>query len=360
MVYFSGMASDMKTLLEKSKAAVRQLRAGDVVNGTVLAKEKGELVLNIGAKSEGLVAGREFEEEAGAISRLEPGDSILATVIQSEDNRGFVLLSLKKARATADWREAQKAFDEEKVVEVEVLGPNRGGVVARFGTLRGFIPFSQLSLKTKMAANMGKSIGKVTHAKIIELTQGEDRLVFSERDALTEGERAEELASLKKVKVGEVYDGEVTMVTPFAAFVKFYPEPDEGLEGMIHVSELSWEKVAEATRAVAPGDKLKVQVIEINPDDGRIMLSHRRTLPNPWEKIAEKYPVGTKVKGKITKITDFGAFLELEKGVEGLIHITETTGPVAEGDEVEARVLEIDPKNQKIALSLKAVGAAWR
>ncbi|OGC54105.1 hypothetical protein A2797_02605 [candidate division WWE3 bacterium RIFCSPHIGHO2_01_FULL_48_15] len=345
----------MKTLLEKTKVAVHQLRPGDVVEGTVLAKEKGELVLNIGAKSEGLVTGRDFEEEANAVSKLKVGDRIFATVLQSEDNRGFTLLSLRKARAAADWREAQKAYEEEKVQEVEILGPNRGGVVARFGSIRGFIPFSQLSLKTKMEANMGKLTGKVLRAKIIEIDQERDRLVFSERDAFTKGERAEELAALAKVKIGETYDGEVTMVTPFAAFVSF-----DSLEGMIHVSELSWEKVAEATRVVAPGDKLKVQVMEINSDDGRIMLSHRRTLPNPWEEVAGKFAVGGKVKGKITKITDFGAFVELAPGIEGLIHITETTGPVAEGDEVEARILEIDPKNQKIALSLKGIGAGWR
>lgn len=345
----------MGTLLEKTKISVHRLRPGEVVEGTILAKEKNELILNIGAKSEGLVTGREFEDAAESIAKIKPGDKVLATVMQAEDNRGFVLLSLKKARVTQNWREAEKASEEEKVLEVEILGPNRGGVVVQFSSLRGFIPFSHLSLKTKMAANTGKLVGKTVRAKIIELDRELDRLVFSERDALTEGERKEELAALGEVKVGEVYEGEVKMVTPFAAFVRF-----NSLEGMVHVSELSWSKVPDATKVLKIGDKLKVAVIEVNTDDGRVMLSHRRTLKNPWEEIAQKYPVGTKVKGKVTKMTDFGAFLELEPGIEGLIHITETVGPMAEGDEVEARVLEVDPKAQKIALSLKAVGAAWR
>ena len=352
--------------MEKTKVAVRRLRPGEVVGGRVLSKGKGELILDIGAKTEGLVTGRELEEEKGAVRRLRPGDKVLVTVIQSEDNRGFVLLSLRKARVSQDWEEAQKAYEGEKIVEVEILGPNRGGVVARFSSLRGFIPFSHLSLKAKMEANSGKLTGKLIKAKVIELDPALDRLVFSEREALTKGEQAKERGELRKVKVGEVYEGEVASVTPFAAFVHFYPERVKGaervdpLEGMVHISELSWEKVAEATRLVKPGDKLKVQVIEINLEEGRVVLSHRQTLPNPFDKVAEKFPVGTKVKGKVTRITDFGAFLELASGVEGLIHVTETVGPLAEGDEVEARVLEVDPKKQKISLSLKAVGAAWR
>lgn len=347
--------SDMGKLLEKSKVEVKRLKPNDVVEGKVLTKSKDELILDIGAKAEGLVTGRELEDEAETFENLKVGDRILATVVQAEDNRGFVLLSLRKAEAERDWREAKKACDEERIFEVEILGPNRGGVVARFGSLRGFIPFSHLSLNNKMAANVGKLAGKTVKVKIIEQDREIDRLVLSERGALTKGERSEELKALGKVKVGEEYKGEVTSVTPFAAFVRF-----GSLEGMVHVSELSWERVADATKVAKPGDKLKVQVVEVNPEEGRVMLSHRKTLSNPWEKVAEKYPVGVKVKGKVTKITDFGAFVEIESGVEGLIHVTETTGPLAEGDKVEPRVLEIDPEKQKISLSLKAVGAAWR
>lgn len=355
------MNSDMGKLLEKSAVKVRQLKPGDVVEGIVLSKAKDEVILDLGVKAEGLVTGRELEDEADTASQLKEGDRVLATVIQSEDNRGFVLLSLKKAEAERDWRGAAKNYEEEKVLEVEILGPNRGGVVARMGSLRGFIPFSHLSLTHKMLANSGKLTGEVVKTKIIELNRDLDRLVLSEREALSKGEKTLEKVALGKIKVGEQYDGVVTSVTPFAAFVQFRPaKNEEFMEGMVHVSELSWEKTADATKAVTAGDSLKVEVVEVSPEEGRVMLSHRKTLPNPWEKIVEKFPVGSKVKGKVTKIADFGAFVELEPGIEGLIHVTETTGPLAEGDEVEARVLEIDPKKQKIALSLKAVGAAWR
>lgn len=358
--------TDMEKLLEKSKAKVRRLRTGGVVEGVVLAKTKDELVLDIGAKAEGLVTGRELEDEAETFEKLKVGGKVLATVIQAEDNRGFVLLSLKKAETERDWRRAKKVFEDEDIFEVEIIGPNRGGVVGRLGSLRGFIPFSHLSLKNKMVANAGRLTGKMVKAKIIELDQDVDRLVLSEREALTEGERSGELKELQRIKVGEKYEGEITSVTPFAAFVRFHPLKNkkqggsEPLEGMVHVSELSWERVADATKAAKVGDKLKVEVVRVNPEEGRVTLSHRTTLPNPWERIAKKYPVGTKVKGKVTKITDFGAFVEIGSGVEGLIHVTETTGPLAEGDEVEARVLEVDPKKRKISLSLKAVGAAWR
>lgn len=355
--------NDMGKLLEKSLSKVKILRLGDVVEGKVLRKSRDELILDIGAKAEGVVTGRELEDEKATFTRLKEGDQVLATVIQSEDNRGLVLLSLKKAEFERDWREAATAAEEERVTEVEILGPNRGGVVARFNSLRGFIPFSHLSLANKMLANSGKLAGKIVKAKVIEFNREIDRLVLSEREALSKGERAVETAALSKVKVGEKYEGEVTSVTPFAAFVKFYPERAkrvEGLEGMVHISELAWEKVADATRVVKPGDKLSVEVIEVNSGEGRVMLSHRKTLPNPWDRVIEKYQVGAKIKGKVTKIADFGAFVELEPGVEGLIHVTETTGPLSVGDEVESRILEVDLKKQKIALSLKAVGAGWR
>ena len=351
----------MAKLLEKSKVAVKRLKPADVVEGRVAAKTKDELVLDIGAKAEGLVSGREFEESAQGISSLNVGDKILATVVQSEDSRGFVLLSLKKAEVEADWREAKKAMDEERINEVEILGPNRGGVVAKFSSLRGFIPFSHLSVKNKMAANLGQLTGKVVKAKVIEMDQDLDRLVMSEREAQTEGERKQDVAALSKVKAGEQYEGEVSSVTPFAAFVQFTHKGEKNpIEGMMHVSEISWEKVAEATQALKAGQKIKVEILEVDTQDGRVMVSARKTQPNPWEKLAQNYVVGSKVKGKVTKIADFGAFVELEPGIEGLIHVTETTGPLAEGNEVEARVLEVDPKKQKIALSLKAVGAAWR
>ncbi|MEX1061768.1 MAG: S1 RNA-binding domain-containing protein, partial [Patescibacteria group bacterium] len=237
--------NDMAKLLEKSKVAVRRLKPADVVEGVVSAKTKDELILDIGAKAEGLVTGREYEESAGAISPLKEGDKVLATVIQSEDSRGFVLLSLKKAEIEADWREAKIAMEAETVSEMEILGPNRGGVVAKFNSLRGFIPFSHLSLKNKMAANLGQLTGKVVKAKVIEMDQGLDRLVLSEREAQTQGEREQDFAALAKVKVGEQYEGEVTSVTPFAAFVQFTPKGEKNpVEGTMHVSEISWEKVA--------------------------------------------------------------------------------------------------------------------
>jgi len=345
----------MAKLLEKSKARVRRLRPNEVVEGIVISKKKDELILDIGAKAEGLVSGDELEDEAETFKKIKEGDRVLATVLQAEDNQGFVLLSLRKAEPERDWRRLERMFEKEEVIEVEVVGPNKGGVVVRFGSQRGFIPFSHLSLKNKMAANAGKLIGETLAVKLIELERQVGRIVLSEREALTERERQEEVAKITKVKVGEIFEGEITSITPFGVFVKF-----DSLEGMVHISELAWEKVSDPKKLFKIGDGLKVQVIEVNEKEGRILLSHKRTLPNPWEKVAEKYLVGAKVKGKVTKIADFGAFVELEPGIEGLIHVTETTGPLAEGDEVEARVIEVDPPNQKLALSLKAIGAGWR
>lgn len=345
--------SPMAKLLEKAK--VRRLRPTEVVEGIVLSKKRDELVLDIGAKAEGLVSGKELEDEAETFKKIGEGDKVLATVLQAEDNQGYVLLSLRKAEPERDWRRLEQMFEKEEVIEVEIIGPNKGGVVVRFGSQRGFIPFSHLSLKNKMAANAGKLVGRTLAVKVIELDRKIGRIVLSEREALTDKERQEEVAEVTKVKAGEVYEGEITSITPFGVFVKF-----DSLEGMVHISELAWEKVSDPKKLFKIGDGLKVQVVEVNKEEGKIILSHKRTLPNPWEKVAKKYPEGAKVKGKVTKIADFGAFVELEPGIEGLIHVTETTGPLAEGDEVEARVIGVDPKNQKLALSLKAIGAGWR
>ncbi|MEX0887801.1 MAG: S1 RNA-binding domain-containing protein, partial [Patescibacteria group bacterium] len=200
----------MGALLEKAEVKVRQLKPGDVVEGKVISKRKDEIILDIGAKAEGLVTGRELEDEADTAAKIKPGDRVLATVIQAEDTRGFVLLSLKKAEAERDWREAAKNSEEEKILEVEIIGPNRGGVVARMGSLRGFIPFSHLSLANKMLANSNKLAGKVVKAKIIEINREIDRLVLSEREALSKGEKTLEKAALGKIKKGEQYEGTVT------------------------------------------------------------------------------------------------------------------------------------------------------
>lgn len=345
----------MAKLLEKTKTKVRRIRPGEVVEGTVISKRGDELVLDIGAKAEGIVSGGELEDGDETFKKLEAGNKVLATVLQAEDNRGYVLLSLRKAEPERDWRRLERVFEDGKEIEVEILGPNRGGVIARFGSQRGFVPFSHLSLKNKMAANANKLAGKSLTVKVLELDRRIGRIVLSEREALSDQEREAEVKEIIKVKVGETYDGEITSVTPFGVFVKF-----DYLEGMVHISELSWERVTDPKKGFKIGDGLKVQIIEVNEDEGKIILSHKRTLPNPWENVAKKYPEGTKVKGKVTKIADFGAFVELEPGVEGLIHVTETTGPLAEGDEVEARVIGVDSKHQKLALSLKAIGAGWR
>jgi small subunit ribosomal protein S1 len=344
----------MKKLLEKNPVRAKKLRTGEVVEGTVIRKKKDELVLDIGAKAEGVVTGRELEDET-ALAKFKEGDKLLVTVLQAEDDHGYILLSQRKAAPERDWQQLEKLLETGETVTVEIVGPNRGGVVARYGSRRGFIPFTHLSLKNKMAANAHKLAGKTLTVKVIELDRETERTVFSEREALSDKEWQAEVEELDKVKVGEVVDGEVTAITPFGVFVKI-----NSLEGMVHLSELSWEKVDNPVDHFKVGDGLRVEVIGINKEEGKVMLSHKRTLANPWEKVAEKYPEGVKVKGKVTKIADFGAFVELEPGLEGLIHVTETTGPLAEGDEVEARVIEVDPKKQRLALSLKAIGAGWR
>lgn len=346
----------MQKLLEKKKVTISPLSFGQLLEGKVISKGKGEIVLDIGAKAEGIISGKELEEDKKLSENLKVGDKVFATVIQSEDTRGYVLLSLRKAAQDVDWKKALEAFEGEETLEVWPIGSAKGGILVTFNSLRGFIPYSHLSLKKRGSLSQNDLFGKGLRVKVIEVNKNLSRLIFSEKQALTSKEKKDVLEELlEKYKPGAVYEGEVTVISPYGIVVKL----DE-LEGFVHSSELSWEKVSDPKKLFEVGQKVKVEVLGISEEEQRISLSIKRLQKSPWEEVAKKYKVGKMVKGKVVKIADFGAFVGLEPGIQGLIHVSETTGPLAVGEEVRARIIELDPEKHKISLSLKAVGMGWK
>lgn len=261
----------------------------------------------------------------------------------------------------ADWEEVERLFRAGAILELPIIGYNRGGFVVQFNSIKGFVPLSQVSFipyglspKERLSFLAGL-VGKKVKLKIIEVDRNRNRLVLSEREALLEKEGEE---FWRKVQPGQVLKGIVTTLRPFGAFVEL-----GGLEGLVHISEISWNRIDHPYQVLKPGQEVDVLVMDVNPQERKIALSIKRLQPDPWVGVEERYKVGQIVRGKVTNVVDFGAFVEVEKGLEGLIHVSELANGnfihprnvVEEGDEVLALVLEVSEKNRKLSFSTRRV-----
>lgn len=341
----------MEALLEKYGEELKVFSRGDRVKGKVIEKRKDALVLDIGGKSEGIVAEDAFNEARGFIENLEIGDEVEAKVIVPESPEGYTILSLRQAASRAAWSKLQKAKKEGKPLKVEGKSINPSGVMVQVDRLLGFIPNSQLGKEA--TKNKEKLVGKNFKATVIEIDPNSNRLVLSEK-AVSEGAKLELVKkALDKIKEGEVFEGEVTTISSFGCFVEIQAPVNKKkvpIEGLVHISELSWEKVDKTEDVVSVGDKVKVKVIGVK--DGKLALSMKQAQKDPWKEAEKKYKADTKVSGKVVKTSDFGVFVELEPGVEGLIHITKIPPDkkLKEGDKIDAYVEEVDKKERKISL----------
>jgi len=349
----SGKNITMADLLAKSKSQIKSYSRGEKVEGTVIAKGNKSLILDIGGKSEGLVAERAFSEARDFIKGLKVGEKVTTTVLVGETRDGYTLLSLRHAASDAHWEKLQNAKDKKEAVVVSGKAVNQAGVTVDVEGMGGFIPSSQLGKQTAKKAQ--ELVGKYFKAKVIELDRNSNKVVLSEKEVSESADIKKTKEALVNINVGDVYDAQVTTIANFGCFAKLVlPKEDKDIEieGLVHISELSWGKVEKTSDVVSVGDKIKVKVIA--KKDDRLSLSVKQALEDPWEGIAKKYPVETKFTGKITKISDFGAFVEIEPGVEGLIHITKIppAQKLNEGQEVNCYVDEIDPKSKKISLGL--------
>lgn len=343
----------MAELLAKSKSRVQQFTKGQRVEATLLSKAPNLLVFDVGGKSEGLVKEKGYTDAKEFIETLKVGDKVLVTVLVPETRDGITILALKDAVKDISWvkLEAMKKTGEE--VPVLGKGVSTAGFVVDVMGVEGFIPMSQMGVEA--AKNAQSLVGKYFKAKVMEVDKTNNKVVLSEKEVSEAGDIALSKKAMAGVKEGEVYDGVVTTVASFGAFVKI--EVPVGakkahIEGLVHVSEIAWGKTNLPSDVLSVGDKVKVRVLAAH--EGKLALSIKQALKDPWSDAVEKFKVEDKVTGKVIRISDFGVFVELTPGIEGLIHITKIppTHKLNLGDEVKCVIEEVNVKDKRIALGL--------
>ncbi|MBI4672013.1 MAG: S1 RNA-binding domain-containing protein [Chloroflexi bacterium] len=351
--------------LSAEEYTYKRPKYGDIVSGVVVRAAPHEVLVDIGTKSEAIIASKEVEELAREGKRPQVGDEILAFVLKSEDQEGLTVLSVARAQEERDWRDAEVSQKADAIIEAQVAGYNKGGLIVRVGKIRGFVPASQLEIASRgrgerdlTEADLAAQTGKKLKLKIIEIDRARNRLILSERAAMREVRRDAKARLLEEIQDGDVRTGTVTSVADFGVFVDL-----GGLDGLIHVSELSWSKIGHPKEIVKPGDTVQVQVLGIDRNKNRIALSMKRLAPEPWTTIEDRYAVGQLVSGTITKLASFGAFARVDDGIEGLIHVSELSDKrinhpkevVKEGEVYQLRVIKIDSAKRRLGLSLKRV-----
>jgi small subunit ribosomal protein S1 len=358
-----GSEHPMAALLEEIERSLQEPTTGEIRTGIVVEKRPNEVLVDIGFKSEGIVSGRELERLGETLELLKVGDEVPVFVMR-EDKDGNLVLSISRALAEKDWERAEELMRTQDIFECPVDSFNRGGVIVKLGQVRGFVPASQLSsiipLPTggeegdeRYAALLGSSL----RLKVIDIDRKRNRLILSERLAMREWRRQQKEQLLDSLNEGDTLEGIISSIADFGAFVDL-----GGADGLIHLSELSWNRVSHPSEVVKVGERVKVQVLSVDTERRRIGLSLRRLTPQPWEVIDTTYEVGQVVRGRITKLVNFGAFARLvDTGIEGLIHISElsdrrVTHPkevVSEGDVYDLRIIRIEGDKRRLGLSLK-------
>ncbi len=345
----------MADLLAKASQKPHSFKKGDKVEGKVLEITSKALILDIGGKSEGIVAEKAFLEARNFIRQLKVGDKVAGEVIVSETPEGYTVISLRNSAKDFIWSKLEEALKSDEEISVEVKGANQSGVIVDTFGLSGFVPKTHLG--KALSKNPNSLIGKRIKVKIVAIDKEGGRLVLSEK-AVSEKEKIEaEKEALKALKVGEIYEGEVTTVTDFGVFVRITPNTKSkkekvSLEGLVHISELSWDKVGKPSDLFREGDKIKVKVLEVY--GGKLSLSVKQAQEDPWQNVSKKYQKEERVKGKVVMVSDFGVFVALEPGVEGLIHITKIPPAtnLRSGDEVSCVIEEVNPEEKRISLGL--------
>ena len=351
----SGEPRTMEELLAMYGASVRRFSLGDKVTGTITEKLPGKVIVDIGGKSEGVIAEKAYKESESLIKTLNVGDEIHAQVIVSETPDGYTVLSLRQATADASWKKIDEAKEKGTPIAVEVKNVTSAGVMTEISGLTGFIPKSQLG--REVSKNIQNMIGKKIEVTVIDSDRGMNKVVLSEKEVSEKEEMALAKSALGEIKDGDVFEGVVTTIYDFGCFVKIETvlkktKEKIELEGLVHISELSWDKVAKSEDVVEVGDKVKVKVI--GKSNGKLALSIKQVKGDPWFDVAEKYKKDTRIEGEVVKLTDFGVFVQLQPGIEGLIHMTKIPPgkKLSKGDKVNVYIEEIDPIAKKISLGL--------
>ncbi|MDK2981922.1 MAG: small subunit ribosomal protein [Chloroflexota bacterium] len=358
--------TNMASLLESEGLGLELPQAGEIKTGTIASIAPGQIMVSIGAKSEGIINGQEFELiPPDVFASMEVGQDIPVYVITPEDHNGNLLLSYIRALEAESWEKADEVMKDKETFTGKVVGYNRGGLLVSFDKLRGFVPTSQLSYSRRMELTgdsadkrFGEMIGDEISLQIIEVDQERRRLIFSEKAATHETRDSIRDKVIEKLEVGDVKTGRITSLADFGAFVNI-----NGADGLVHLSEISWDRIRHPGDELKVGQEVQVQVISIDEEKRHIGLSIRRLKDDPWQDQIKSLKVGQLVEAKITRLTKFGAFAMLESGIEGLIHISELADEhighpkeiLHEGDQVTLRIIKIEPESHRIGLSLRRV-----
>jgi small subunit ribosomal protein S1 len=356
----------MESLLATENIGVDMPQTGEIRKGVVASIGSNQILVSVGAKSEGVISGREIEQlSAEEREALKVGAEVPVYVINPEDENGNVVLSFRRAQEQISWENVEKMVGEDRVYDSKIVGFNKGGLIAMVGGLRGFIPSSQISASRRSQSNgetpeqrWQKMVGQPITVRIIEVDRERRRLILSERAANTESRQSLKERVIDELEVGKTYTGRVTSLSEFGAFVNI-----NGADGLVHLSEISWDRVQHPKDVLEIGQEVKVKVINIDREKKRIGLSIRALVDDPWKNRVEKFQVGQLVEGVITRLTKFGAFARLEGDIEGLIHISEIADHriehpkevLKEGEVRALRVIRIDTDQHRIGLSLRKV-----
>lgn len=335
---------------------LKAISTGEIVTGKVLRVDEDGVIIDIGYKSEGVVPVAEFLGPSGEV-RVQPGDEVQVIVERLRTPDGLVRLSYRRLQRQKAWEKIEKALKNGEFLEAYVLERIKGGFAVDIDSLRAFLPFSQAFLKTPKHPE--ELVGTTVKVAVLSSSRKKNNIVVSRKIVLEKELEEKKKALLESLEEGQVREGVVKSITDYGVFVDL-----GGVDGLLHVSDISWGRVKHPSNYFKIGDRIKVKVIKYDPEKPKIALGVKQLTPDPWTNIGEKYPLGSKVQGKVVSLTDFGAFVELEPGVEGLIHVSELSWTkrirhprdvLSEGDMVEVVVIGIDEENRRISLSLKQV-----
>src|SRR5215217_6050467 len=344
-------------ILPNYDATIVPFDEGDVVTGKVVRIDKDEVLIDIGYKSEGVIPNNELSirKSVDPSEEVELGEEVDALVLTKEDQDGRLILSKKRARFERAWRRIEGAAESGEPVTGSVIEVVKGGLIVDLG-VRGFLPASLVDIRR--VPNLDEYLGQNIETKVIELNRSRNNVVLSRRAVLEEERKEQRQAILERLQPGLVIEGQISNIVDFGAFVDL-----DGIDGLIHISELSWSHVNHPSEILSIGDTVQVKVLDIDRDRQRISLGLKQTQEDPWQRVVDTYSVGDELEGTVTKVVAFGAFVEILEGVEGLVHISELAQHHVEnpreiiqpGDDVKVKILEIDSERRRLSLSIKRV-----
>jgi small subunit ribosomal protein S1 len=348
-------AASFDRLLDMYDVSFKNFAEGEVVKGVVLQVSESEVIVDVGYKSEGIIAIDEFRDETGKIS-VKLGDIVDVLLEKTEDKEGYVVLSKEKAEKMKVWDDVERAYQERRVVVGRVIERVKGGLAVDIG-VRAFLPGSQVDLRP--VRNLDSLKGQELRMRVIKVNKKRGNIVLSRKAVLEEENAERKRDTLETLEEGKVLMGTVKNITEYGAFVDL-----GGIDGLLHITDMSWGRINHPSEVLNVGDEIKVQVLKFDRESERVSLGYKQLKADPWTTATLKYPVGVRVKGKVVSLTDYGAFVELEEGVEGLIHVSEMSWSkkvkhpskvLTVGQEVECQVLGIDQEAHRISLGLKQV-----